>query len=64
MFFVASVRTLLYPSTFFLSMIMFEGISIKPGEIAMLRTTFVFFMASLMSETAFTMIVLSDGVFY
>ena len=52
--FVASVNTLLYPATFSLSMIMSDGTSIIPGVIAMLSTTFVFFMASLMSEMAFT----------
>ena len=54
MSFVASVSTLLYSATRSLSMIMFDGIRIIPGEIAMFSTTFVFFMASLMSDTAFT----------
>ena len=50
MSFVTSVDVLLYPATFFFRMVMSEGISIKPGEMARFKTTFVFFIANLMSE--------------
>ena len=52
--FVASVNVLLYPGTFSFRMSISEGIRIKPGEMAKFKTTFVLFIAYLMSEMAFT----------